>query len=359
MFVIRTRKESMIEDKDMQIQKKQYNYYDYNLNKAHLSIATVKKLSMAITGVVFSVLVSSSRGEAHVVDLPPIDSPPIDFPKVTSPPTGEAFDFPEVTPNPDPSPVFFAEGEQINFLKTTEDTGGQYTLLDITIPPGGGPPPHIHYNSDEWFYFIDEGFTLYLGEERYPEGVIPGINAPKGNVYAMNAKPGTLFYSPRGQIHSHTNTGTTPARELIIARPSSDLDNWFKLGGVPITDPSNLPALDFSKLASATSVAPDYGLSLSSNFGEFIDKVYSDVPDEIVKNNRADELIALLSNNARPVPESSSGLGVLAFGAFCAISILKRKHKSVSRVATVAPKTTQNCSNQGNQEKMATCVVRK
>lgn len=313
-------------------------------------MATVKKLSMAITGVVFFVLVSSSRGEAQLVD----------FPKVTSPPTGEAFDFPEVIPNPNPpSPVLFADGEQISFLKTTEDTGGQYTLLEVIVPPGGGPPPHIHRNSDEWFYFIDEGFTLYMGHETYPEGVIPGINAPKANIHAINAKPGTLFYFPRNHIHSFTNTGTKPARELIVARPSSELDKWFQIGGVPITDPSNLPALDFSKLALAVSVGPNYGLTFSSNFGEFVDKVDSDFPEEMVKDNRADELIALLDNNARPVPESSSGLGVLAFGAFCAISILKRKHKSVSRVATVAPKTTQNCSNQGNQEKMATCGVRK
>ena len=322
MFVIRTSEESMIEDKDMQLQKKRFDYYDYNLNKTNLSMATVKKLSMAITGVVFSVVVSSSRGEAA-------DVPLIDFPKVTSPPTGEAFDFPEVTPNPDPpSPVLFAEGEQIRFLKTTEDTGGLYTLMEITIPPGGGPPPHMH-NNDEWFYFIDEGFKLFLGDEINPEGVIPGINAPKGNVYAINAKPGTLFYSPRNQIHAHTNTGTKPARELIVARPSGELDEWFQIGGVPITDPSNLPALDASKFGLAVSVAPNYGLTLSSNFGEFIDEVYSDVPDEVVQDNHADELRALLSNDATPVPESSSPLGVLAFGAFCAILILKRKHKSV------------------------------
>ncbi|MEH1845871.1 MAG: hypothetical protein V7L25_12945 [Nostoc sp.] len=301
-------------------------------------MAIVKKLSMAITGVVFSILVSSSRGEA-------VNFPPINFPKVTSLPTGEAFDFPEITPNPNPSSVLFAEGEQISFLKTTESTNGQYALMEIIIPPGGGPPPHIHRDLDEWFYFIDPGFTLYMGDETYPEGVIPGINAPKENIHGVNAKPGTLFYTDRNHLHSHTNTGTTPARELIIAR-GGEIDKWFQLGGVPITDLSNLPALDFSKFTSAVSVAPNYGLTISSNFGEFVNTVDSNFPDEMVKDNHADELIALLSNNARPVPESSSALGVLAFGAFCAISILKRKHKSVSRIVTVAPQTTQNYSNQ-------------
>jgi mannose-6-phosphate isomerase-like protein (cupin superfamily) len=283
----------------MQKQKKPFDYYDYNLNKTHLSMATVKKLSMTITGVVFSVLVSSSRGEA-------VDFAPIEFPKVTSPPTGEAFDFPDVTVKPNPSRVLFAEGEQISFLKTTEDTNGLYALMEIIIPPGGGPPPHIHHNLDEWFYFIDPGFTLYMGDETYPQGVIPGTNAPKTTVHAVNANPGTLFYSPRGHVHSHTNTSTQPAREYIIARPSGRLDEWFQLGGVPFTDPFNLPSLDFSKLASAVSVAPNYGLTISSSFGEFIDQVHSDFPYEMVKDNHAEELIVLLNNNSKPVSVSCS-----------------------------------------------------
>jgi oxalate decarboxylase/phosphoglucose isomerase-like protein (cupin superfamily) len=297
--------------------------------KAHLSMATVKKLFMTVTGVVFSVLMSTSKGEA----VP-------DAPKVTSPPTGEAFDFPEVTSDPNPVRSLQAGGDQLTFLKTTEDTGGQYILMDAIIQPGGGPPPHIHRRSDEWFYFIDPGFTLYMGHETYPEGVIPGINAPKANIHAINANPGTLFYGSRNQIHTFTNTGTMPAKARFVVSPSAEIDKWFQAAGVPITDPSNPPAFDPSKRALAASIAPNYGLNISSNFGEFVDTVHSNFPDEMVKDNRADELIALLSNNARPVPESSSGLGVLAFGAFCAISILKRKHKSVSRVATVAPKIT-------------------
>ncbi|MEH2260962.1 cupin domain-containing protein [Nostoc sp.] len=315
-----------------------------------LSMATVKKLSVAVTGAVFSLLVSTSKGEA-------VDAPAVNFPKITSPPSGEAFDFPEVKSDPNPQRILFAEGEQISFLKTSEDTGGKYVLMDIIIPPGGGPPPHIHHRSDEWFYFIDPGFTLYMGDETYPDGVIPGIDTPKANIHAINAKPGTLFYGPRDHIHAHQNTGTTPARELVVLSPSADTDKWFQAAGLPITDSSNPPALDPSKLASAISTGPNYGLTLSSNFNEFVQTVDSNYPDEMVKDNHADELIALLSNDTRQVPEPSSLGGVLVFSIFCAISILKRKHKSVSKVTTVVPKTTQNYSNQNNQEKMATCGI--
>ncbi|MCC5661314.1 hypothetical protein LC608_31045 [Nostoc sp. XA010] len=198
-------------------------------------MATVKNLSMVITGVVFSILVSSSRVKAHVVDFPHTDSPPIGSPKVTSSSTGEAFDFPDVITNPNPPQVLFGGGEVLTFLKSTEDTNGQYVLIGGTGQPGNITPPHIHLDSGEWFYILDEGVRLYLGDQIYPKGVTPGINAPKGNLYAIDTKPGDLFFSPRGQIHAHQIIGTKPARELIVASPPRDLDKWFQLGGVLIT----------------------------------------------------------------------------------------------------------------------------
>ncbi|NEO24918.1 cupin domain-containing protein [Moorena sp. SIO4A5] len=201
------------------------------------------------------------------------------------------------------------------------------TLLDIIIPPGGGPPPHIHHNLGEWLYFIDDGFTLFISDETYAQGEIPGVNAPKANFNAVNAKPGTLFYTPPNHIHAHTNTGTIPARELVVAQSSGGLDEWFQLGGVPITDPSNLPALDLDKFFAALSVASDFGLTLSSEFDDFIDTVDSNFPDEFIQNNRAEELIALLSNNTKSIPETSSGVGILAFGTLALGSLLFSQRK--------------------------------
>jgi mannose-6-phosphate isomerase-like protein (cupin superfamily) len=34
------------------------------------------------------------------------------------------------------------------------DTGGQYTLLEITAPPGLQTPLHVHYREDEGFYVL-------------------------------------------------------------------------------------------------------------------------------------------------------------------------------------------------------------
>lgn len=30
------------------------------------------------------------------------------------------------------------------FLETSEETGGEFTLIEIEVAPGGGTPPHYH-----------------------------------------------------------------------------------------------------------------------------------------------------------------------------------------------------------------------
>src|SRR5258705_2060865 len=47
-------------------------------------------------------------------------------------------------------------GDTYTILLTGEDTAGRYCLIDMHVPPGGGPPPHRHD--------FEEMFTLIGGE---------------------------------------------------------------------------------------------------------------------------------------------------------------------------------------------------
>src|SRR5271165_7437485 len=47
-------------------------------------------------------------------------------------------------------------GDTYTILLSGDDTGGRYCLVDMHIPPGGGPPPHRHD--------FEESFTLLEGE---------------------------------------------------------------------------------------------------------------------------------------------------------------------------------------------------
>src|SRR5450759_400629 len=47
-------------------------------------------------------------------------------------------------------------GDTYTILLTGEDTAGQFCLIDMHVPPGGGPPPHRHD--------FEETFVLLEGE---------------------------------------------------------------------------------------------------------------------------------------------------------------------------------------------------
>src|SRR6202165_2207343 len=47
-------------------------------------------------------------------------------------------------------------GDTYTILLSGKDTAGQFCLIDMHVPPGGGPPPHRHD--------FEETFTLLEGE---------------------------------------------------------------------------------------------------------------------------------------------------------------------------------------------------
>src|ERR1700680_3294479 len=46
-------------------------------------------------------------------------------------------------------------GDVYRFLATGEDTNGKYALWEAIVPPGGGPPPHVHSREEEGFYILE------------------------------------------------------------------------------------------------------------------------------------------------------------------------------------------------------------
>ena len=45
-------------------------------------------------------------------------------------------------------------GDTYTILLTGADTAGRYCLIDMLVPPGGGPPPHRH-DFEEMFTILD------------------------------------------------------------------------------------------------------------------------------------------------------------------------------------------------------------
>ena len=40
--------------------------------------------------------------------------------------------------------MYWGPGDLYRFLVTGAETGGAYFAMEAIVPPGGGPPPHIH-----------------------------------------------------------------------------------------------------------------------------------------------------------------------------------------------------------------------
>ena len=51
-------------------------------------------------------------------------------------------------------------GDVYRFLATGEDTNGKYALWEAIVPPGGGPPPHVHSREEEGFYVLEGEITF-------------------------------------------------------------------------------------------------------------------------------------------------------------------------------------------------------
>jgi quercetin dioxygenase-like cupin family protein len=135
-------------------------------------------------------------------------------------------------------------GDVYRFLATGEDTGGKYALWEAVVPPGGGPPPHVHSREEEGFYVLDGEITFTVGDQRLVAGA------------------GTFANLPVGTPHSFKNEGGRPARMLISVAPAG-LEQMFFEFGVPLPEGSTtaLPPTK-EEVEKLLSVAPKYGIEI-------------------------------------------------------------------------------------------------
>jgi quercetin dioxygenase-like cupin family protein len=58
-------------------------------------------------------------------------------------------------------------GDTDTILLSGMDTAGRFTLIDMHVPPGGGPPPH-RYDFEETFILLDgELQATFRGREAH------------------------------------------------------------------------------------------------------------------------------------------------------------------------------------------------
>jgi quercetin dioxygenase-like cupin family protein len=134
-------------------------------------------------------------------------------------------------------------GDTYTVLLSGDDTNGRFTLIDMYVPPGGGPPPHRH-DYEETFIILDGRLELTF------RGV------------SQVAEAGTTVSVPANAPHQFHNSSAAPVRLLCISAPPGQ-DEFFAAIGDPVparTSPP--PPLDqearAARIAKAIELAPRF-----------------------------------------------------------------------------------------------------
>jgi quercetin dioxygenase-like cupin family protein len=141
-------------------------------------------------------------------------------------------------------PAFWGPGDHYTFLVTGEESGGAYFAMEALVPPGGGPPPHIHTREDETFFLVEGRIEFTLGDETVAAG------------------PGDFVNVPRGTVHSFRNEGDETARMVLTFTPSG-IELWFAETLEPAPNRVTLdeaPANHDEVAARYAEAAPRYGI---------------------------------------------------------------------------------------------------
>jgi quercetin dioxygenase-like cupin family protein len=84
---------------------------------------------------------------------------------------------------------------------TAKDTGGQLAVIEVTEPPGGAAPLHVHHREDEAFWVLDGDVTFEVGETTF------------------EATGGDFAFGPRDIPHRY-EVGDAGCRLLFMLTPA-------------------------------------------------------------------------------------------------------------------------------------------
>jgi len=133
--------------------------------------------------------------------------------------------------------------ETLAFRVTGEDSDGALAVLEVRMPPGGGPPM-LHRHDAFEAYRVDSGeLAFYLESEG-------------GEVTRTIAGPGSVVAIPGGREHTIRNESEAEAEALVVFTPGSEMEAFAREAGA-LTDPG--PA-DVMAVAAAHGIEITRGL---------------------------------------------------------------------------------------------------
>jgi quercetin dioxygenase-like cupin family protein len=138
-------------------------------------------------------------------------------------------------------------GDTYTILLSGTDTAGQFCLIDMHVPPGGGPPPHRHDFEETFILLEGELEATFRGETR-------------------TANAGDTIHIPANAPHQFHNSSSKPVRMLCICSPAGQEEFFKEVGTLVATRTAVPPKLDEVQQAAfirtVTGLAPKYRTEL-------------------------------------------------------------------------------------------------
>lgn len=134
-------------------------------------------------------------------------------------------------------------GDTYTMLLKAKDTAGRYCLVDMHVPPGGGPPPHRHDFEETFVVLEGEIEATFRGE-------------------TVTVKAGGTIHIPANAPHQFRNASEAAARLLCICAPAGQ-EELFAEVGVKVGSRTEAPpkldeAAQKAMRIKAEALAPKY-----------------------------------------------------------------------------------------------------
>jgi mannose-6-phosphate isomerase-like protein (cupin superfamily) len=114
---------------------------------------------------------------------------------------------------------FLVMADEVRLHAGYEQTGSGFFVMEVTVAPGGGPPP-LHTHPAHEFFWTLEGELTYFREEA------------GGTLTEITGGPGTSAFIPGGVPHTYRNFSGAPGRYLGVLSPPEAMQDFLVAAGV-------------------------------------------------------------------------------------------------------------------------------
>lgn len=101
-------------------------------------------------------------------------------------------------------------GGRFDLKVSAQDSGGALCIYDTERASKGGPPLHMHYSQDEWFYVLKGEFIVQVGDQ------------------VMKVGPGDSAFAPRKVPHTFAMVSEGKGQMLVLFQPAGTMEEFFR-----------------------------------------------------------------------------------------------------------------------------------